>query len=100
MEIKSMDQEAHVLTEVQSPPPPPPTRPTAVGYKDDSFPPGLTLRETDILRLTIAGLDNLQIAQQLGTTRHNIEKYILRLQQKVTRYSKESPLIQLLKNRE
>ena len=100
MGIKSMNQEAHLLTEVQFPPPPPPTRPTAVGYEDYSFPPGLTPRETDILRLAIAGLDNQQISQRLQTSLRNVEKYILRLQQKVTRYSKESPLNHILKNRD
>ncbi|MEM7793886.1 MAG: helix-turn-helix transcriptional regulator [Cyanobacteria bacterium P01_C01_bin.118] len=95
-----MDQETTTwLTEVQSPPPPPP-RSTSIGHEDDAFPPGLTPRETDILKLTIVGLDNLQIAQRLGTTRHNVEKYILRLQQKVTRYSQESPLNYILNNRD
>ena len=95
-----MNQEPHLQRDAQLPPPPPPRRPTAVGYEDYSFLPGLTPRETDILRLTIAGLDNQHIAQQLGTTLRNVEKYILRLQQKTDRHSQDSPLNQILKNRD
>ena len=94
-----MKQEPHLLTNVQSPPPPPPRRPTAVGYEDYPLPPQLTPRETDILRLVIAGLDNQQISQRLQTSLRNVEKYIPCIQTKIDRYSKESPLSDLLKSR-
>ncbi|NEQ50697.1 MAG: helix-turn-helix transcriptional regulator [Leptolyngbya sp. SIO3F4] len=99
MGFESMNQEPHLLTDVELPPPPPPKRPTAVGYEEYFFPPGLTPRETDILRLAVAGLDNQQISRSLGTTLRNVEKYILRLQTKVGMHSEEFPLNQILKNR-
>lgn len=94
-----MKQEPHLLEEVQLPPPPPPKRPTAVGYEDYPFHPSLTPREREILRLAVAGLDDKQISQRLQTSLHNVKKYILRLQTKTDRYSQESPLSHLLKNR-
>lgn len=84
-------------TEAELPPPPPPTRPTAVGYEE--FPPGLTPRETDILRLATAGLDNQQISQRLQTSLRNVEKYILRLQTKIDSHGQGSPWAQMLKTR-
>ncbi len=94
-----MNQETYLEKEFQFPPPPPPRRPTTVGYEDDSFPPDLTPRQIDILRLAIAGLDNKQISQRLHTSLRNVEKYIPHIQTKIERYSQDSPLSALLKNR-
>ena len=96
-----MKQETDLLlTEAQLPPPPPPRRPTAVGNDEYPFPPGLTPRATEILRLVIGGLDNQQISQRLQTSQRNVEKYILYIQTKIDLFSKKSPLSHLLNNRQ
>jgi len=94
-----MKEDTHFQTAEKLPPPPPPKRPTAVGYEEDPFQPSLTPREREILRLAVTGLDDKQISQHLQTSLRNTKKYILRLQTKIDRTSKDSPLNRLLKNR-
>ena len=93
-----MQQDTHLLTENQLPPPPPST-PTTVGHEDYPFPPGLTPREIDVLRLAIAGLDNKHVSQRLQTPLRNVEKYILRIQMKIDMYDRNSPLSTMLNRR-
>ena len=85
-------------TEIELPPPPP-TGTRSIGCADYEFPPGLTPREIDILRLVIAEFNNEQVANCLTTSLHNVEKYLHRIQRKVDMYNPASPLCYLLKNR-
>lgn len=94
-----MKQELPLLTEYLLPPPPLPRRPTTVGYDNYPFPPDLTPREIDILRLAIAELHIKKISQRLNTSLRNVEKYISRIQTKIDRYSKEFPFSDILKNK-
>ena len=96
------DNSVETFPKTEAPsPPPPPKRPRINSFADDDLPPGLTPRDTEILKLVIAGFDSTQVAEHLSTPLRNVEKYMHRLQRKVEDMNNPaSPLLDLFMKRQ